>query len=120
MGQLPIERIQPSPPFWTVGVDFFGPYTIRAEVQKRIRGKRFGVIIVCFVSKAVYVDISHDYSTDAFLQVLRRFATLRGWPRKIWSDNGFQLVAASKELRNAIKDLNWEEIKRYGVKHCIE
>ena len=67
MGQLPIERVQPSPPFWTVGVDFFGPYTIRAELQKRIRGKCFGVIIVCFVSRAVYVDISDDYSTDAFL-----------------------------------------------------
>ena len=75
---------------------------------------------MCFVSRAVYVDISHDYSTDAFLQVLRRFATLRGWPRKIWSDNGFQLVAASKELRDAIKDLNWEEIKKYGVKHGVE
>ena len=34
MGQLPIERVQPSPPFWTVRVDFFGPYTIRGEVQK--------------------------------------------------------------------------------------
>ena len=120
MGQLPIEQIQPSSPFWTVGVDFFGPYTIRGEVQKRIRGKCFGVIIVCFVSRAVYVDISHDYSTDAFLQVLRRFATLRGWPRKIWSNNSSQLVAASKELHNAIKDLSWNEIERIGVKHGVE
>ena len=120
MGQLPIKRIQPSPPFWTVEVvDFFGPYTIRGEVQKRIKGKCFGVIIVCFVSRAVYVDISHDYSTDALLPVLR-FATLKGWPRKICSDNGSQLVAASKELRNAIKDLNWKEIERYGEKHGIE
>ena len=75
---------------------------------------------MCFVSRAVYVDISHDYSTNAFLRVLRRFDTLRGWPRKIWSDNGSQLVAASKELRNAIKDLSWKEIERYGVKHSVE
>ena len=75
---------------------------------------------MCFVSRAVYVDISHDYSTDAFLRVLRRFATLRGWPRKIWSDNGSQLAAASKELRNAIKDLSWKEIERYGMKHGVE
>ena len=120
MGQLPIERMEPSSHFWTVGVDFFGPYTISREVQKRIRGKCFGVIIVCFVSRAVYVDISHDYSTDAFLRVLKRFATLRRWPRKIWSDNGSQLVAASKELCNAAKDLNQKEIERYGVKHGLE
>ena len=29
-------------------------------------------------------------------------------------------MAASKELRNAIKDLNWKEIERYGVKHGVE
>ena len=36
MGQLPIERIQPSPPFSFTGIGFFGPYSIRREVQKCI------------------------------------------------------------------------------------
>ena len=39
MGVLPIERLKPSPPFMHVGVDYFGPYTIRGDVQKRVRGK---------------------------------------------------------------------------------
>ena len=120
MNCLPIERMQPSPPFFTMGIDFFGSYTIRGEVQKRTRGKCFGVIIACNVSRAVYVDVSHNYSTDAFLQVLRRFSSLRGWPRKIHSDNGTQLVAASKELINAVKDLDWDMIKRYGIKYKTE
>ena len=38
MSNLPLERLQPSPPFSNVGVDFFGPFTIRGEVQKRVRG----------------------------------------------------------------------------------
>ena len=59
MKQLPIEQIQPSPPFCTVGVDFFGPYTIRGEVQKRFRGKCFGVIIVCFVSFC-FIPLMHS------------------------------------------------------------
>ena len=29
-------------------------------------------------------------------------------------------MAASKELRNAIKDLSWKEIETYGVKHGVE
>ena len=60
------------------------------------------------------VDISHDYSTDGFLQVLRRFSSFRGWPAKIVSDQGSQLVSASKELRMVIEGLNWEDIRKYG------
>ena len=120
MNSLPIERMQQSSPFFTVGIDFFGPYTIRGEVQKRTRKKCFGVIIACNVSRTVYVDISHNYSTDAFLQVLRWFSSLRGWPRKIHSDNGTQLVAASKELINTVKDLDWDMIKRYVIKYKTE
>ena len=47
------------------------------------------------------------------MQVLRRFATLRGWPKKIFSDNGSNLVAASKELRKIVIDFNWNELKEY-------
>lgn len=120
MSDLPVERLQPSPPFSTVGVDFFGPFTIRGEVQKRVRGKCYGVIFVCFTSRAVHVDVSKDYSTDRFLQVLRRFASIRGWPSKLYSDCGTQLVAASKELKEAITGLDWDALRRYGVQHRIE
>ena len=115
--ELPIETLQPSPPFTNLGVDFFGPFMIRGEVQKRTRGKCFGVIFTCLVSRAIHVDISSDYSTDSFLQVLRRFASIRGWPRKVYSDNGTQLVVASKELKNIVKGLDEAKLKRYGVTH---
>lgn len=114
------QRKEKSPPFSTVGVDFFGPFTIRGEVQKRVRGKCYGVIFVCFTSRAVHVDVSKDYSTDRFLQVLRRFASIRGWPSKLYSDCGTQLVAASKELKEAITGLDWDALRRYGVQHRIE
>ena len=110
MSDLPIERLKPSPPFFTVGIDYFGPFTIRGEVQKRTRGKCYGVLITCFTSRAVYVDLSRDYSTDSFLQVLRRFSTFRGWPNKIYSDNGSQLVAASKELKETISNIDEEKL----------
>lgn len=80
MSDLPLERLQPSPPFANIGVDFFGPFTIRGEVLKRVRGKCYGLIFVCFASRAVHIDLSKDYSTDSFLQIMRRFASVRGWP----------------------------------------
>ena len=64
------------------------------------------MIFVCMTSTAVHVDVSQGYSTDAFLQVLRRFSSLRGWPKKIFSDNGTQFVAASKELCSVVKGLD--------------
>ena len=114
MSPLPVERIKPSPAFNTVGVDYFGPFATKGEVQKRIRGKSYGVIFTCFSSRAVYVDVAHDAATDGFLQVLRRFVSLRGWPSKFYSDNGTQLVGASNEMKEIVRNLGWNEIKKFG------
>ena len=76
-------------------------------MQKRVRGKCYGVIFACLTSRAVHVDVSKDYSTDSFLQVLTRFASIRGWPEKVFSDCGTQLVAASKELKEVIREIDW-------------
>ena len=114
MSPLPIERIKPSSPFYNIGIDYFGPFEIKGEVQKRVRGKGYGVIFTCLCSRAVHVDLAQNLSTDAFLQSLRRFITIRGWPKKIFSDKGTNLVSASKELKDAIEGLDWDVIDQYG------
>ena len=120
MSNLPLERLPPSPLFSNVGVDFFGLFNIRGEVQKRVRGKHYGVIFVCFASCAVHVDLRKDYSTDSFLQVMRRFASVRGRPKKVHSDCGTQLVAAIKELKEAVKGLDWSALQEHSIKHKLE
>jgi len=120
MSPLPVERLHPSPPFSNVCIDYFGPYQIKGEVQKRIRSKCYGVIVTCIAVRAVYVDVAADASTDGFLQVLRRFSTIRGWPRKIFSDGGTQLVGASRELRELIDGLDQDQICAYGHERGIE
>ena len=111
MAPLPVERLKPCPPFTNVMIDYFGPFAIRGEVQKRIRGKCYGVLFTCMNMRAVYVDIANDYSTPGFLMVLRRFASIRGWPTKFFSDQGTQLGGASNELKTAIKELDWGMIE---------
>ena len=49
-------------------------------------------------SGAVHMDIVQDYSAEAVLLAMRRFGSLRGWPGKIQSDPGSQLVSASDSL----------------------
>ena len=115
MGMLPEARLKPAPAFHSTFLDLFGPFDIRGEVNKRVRGKVYGLIFSCAVSRAVYLDIASDYSTPAFLMVLRRFVSLRGYPSLIISDPGSQLVAASKELRAVVDGLDKNKIMEFGV-----
>ena len=75
----------------------------------------YGVIFNCLSTRAVHVDLAADYSTNKFLMVLRRFVSIRGYPSKLFSDNGPQLVAANEELTNIVKGWNQEELQQFGV-----
>ena len=113
MCDLPIERLKPCPPFTNVGVDYFGPFTIKGEAQKRIHSKCYGVIIVCMVARAVYVDITTDYATDSLIQLLRRFGSRHGWPAKFHADSGSQLKGAPEELKKVIGRIDHKEIQEH-------
>ena len=108
MGSLPDCRMKPTPAFHVTFLDLFGPYIIRGVVNKRSRSKCFGMILTCGVSRAVYCDVVQDYGTDIFLQTVRRYTNLRGYPSVIYSNSGSQLVKANKEFEH-------QKIKEFGV-----
>ena len=110
MGLLPVERSTPTPPFTYVMIDYFGPYTTRGEVQKRISGKAWGVLFTDLVSRAVFIEAAFDYGVSSFLMALSKFASIRGYPRTIFSDCDSKFVCASKELNEQWK-LMWENDK---------
>jgi hypothetical protein len=116
MGDLPVERLKPELPFNKVMVDFFGPFSIRGEVQKRITGKAYGVMFTDLCSRAVHIEAVFGYDTASFLQALRRFSSIRGWPSIIFSDPGSQLIAAEKELLSV-----WQKVEKESLyKTCSE
>ena len=112
MGALPEDRTRPSPPFNHSMVDLFGPYLIRGEVQKRTSGKAWGMILTDLCSRAVHIEAMYGYDASNTLLALSRFASVRGWPERIYSDPGSQLIAASKEINDAAA--------RAGVDHGLE
>ena len=66
-------------------------------------------------------DLSVDYSTDAFLMSFRRFESIRGCSRTVFSDSGSQLVVASKELKEMFTtNLDWNKIRDYSSSHGTE
>jgi hypothetical protein len=67
-------------------------------VNKRSTGKAWGVIFVCTSTSLAHMEIAETYSTESFLMAVRRFMALHGAPKRFQSDQGTQLVAASKQL----------------------
>lgn len=110
MAALPNERLEPTPPFTYVGMDCFGPFLVK---NGRREMKRYGLLLTCFCSRAVHVEMLDDLSTDSFINSLRCFIALRGAVREIRSDRGTNFVGASNELKNALKEVSINKIERF-------
>ena len=114
MGPLPTKRMQPSPPFFHSAVDLFGPFTIRGSVNKRARSKGYGVMFTDLNSRACHIEIAEGYDMNSFINVLRRFHSIRGVPKTMLSDSGTQLVATTKEFTKLIESWDWAKLYQFG------
>ncbi|XP_068225322.1 uncharacterized protein [Palaemon carinicauda] len=114
MGEFPKEGLEPCPPWHNVSLDLFGPFWVCDTVKRRVKRKIFGVILNCMVTRAVHLDISEGYDIQNVLTVLKRFTCLRGFPKKLYSDSGTQLVSANKELREMVTHWNKGFVFNFG------
>ncbi|XP_053692165.1 uncharacterized protein LOC128740628 [Sabethes cyaneus] len=98
MGDLPVERVTPAPPFQRVGVDYCGPFHIQYPHRKGLPIKCFIAVFVCLVVKAINLEVVADLTTQAFIAALKRFVSRRGLPEIIMCDNATNFVGARREL----------------------
>jgi transposase InsO family protein len=119
MAPLPEHRMGPTPPFFSTAVDLFGPLPIIGSVNKRTTGKAWGVIFVCTSTSLSHVEVAESYSTESFLMAVRRFMALHGAPKRFQSDQGTQLVAASKQLATWDWTAVHEQAERVGAEWHI-
>lgn len=84
----------------------------------------FGNYYICVISihfdfttisisfwKPVYLEVAHSLDTDSCINAIRRFTCRRGQVKILRSDNGTNFVAAEKELRKAVENLNQTKIQ---------
>ncbi|XP_043264280.1 uncharacterized protein LOC122404410 [Colletes gigas] len=109
MGNLPATRVTPARPFATCGVDYAGPLLIKERGRARTAHKAYLCIFVCFVTKAVHIELATELSTDAFLNCLNRFIARRGRSHCIYSDNGRNFIGARNNLNELGVLLNNKE-----------
>ena len=100
MSDLPVDRVQPTPPFTYVGVDTFGPWEV---IARRTRGghansKRWAILFTCLTCRAVHIEVVDSRSSSAFINAFRRFIAIRGEVKEIRSDQGTNFVSATDDL----------------------
>ncbi|XP_062702756.1 uncharacterized protein LOC134285626 [Aedes albopictus] len=104
MGPLPAVRLTPYVrPFSFVGLDYFGPITVRIG---RSNAKRWVALFTCLTVRAIHLELTMSLSTEACKLAIRRFIARRGAPTEIYSDQGTNFQGASRELQEEIAVIN--------------
>ena len=101
MAPLPAARVNPSPPFTHVGIDYAGPIKIKTSFgrgHKSIKG--YIVVFICLCTKAVHLEAVTSYDTSNFLNAFKRFVSRRGLCSHIYSDCGTNFVGADAQLKS--------------------
>ncbi len=103
MADLPSARLRIyQPPFWSTGVDCFGPFTVKIG---RRHEKRWGIIFKCLTTRCIHLDLLHSMDSDSFLMTLRRFVARRGKPFELISDQGTNFRGGNRELQETFSAL---------------
>ena len=119
MAVLPPCRLQPhTPPFLYSSMDYFGP--IKVKVGRNKTAKHYGVVFTCLNTRAIHCELAVDASAMELLQVLRRFFSIRGYPKLLLSDNGTQMVGADNELKLMIQGWDERQLKEFCANRQIE
>ncbi|XP_049868077.1 uncharacterized protein LOC126378158 isoform X1 [Pectinophora gossypiella] len=124
MGSLPLDRVNVTRPFQIVGTDYAGPFNVK---QTRIRNpvitKAYVVIFICFITKAIHIELASDMTTNTFLSCFKRFISRRNKPTKVYCDNGSYYKGADNVLRELYNLLNstghQNKVLEYGTSERI-
>jgi len=121
---LPNLRTDDPSPFVNVAVDLFGPLIVhhRCELENcpHLQESKVHVaLFTCFHSRAVHLEVVDNTGTEAFLNAFRLFTARRGAPKQIYSDNAKGFKAASKEIRQLYRSINWNKVTEDGMKTNI-
>ena len=99
LGQLPSARVEPNYVFLHTGMDFAGPFSIKkGHTRRPVEIEAHLAIFICFVTRAVHLELVSDMTTQAFLAALDRFVDRRGLPLHLYSDNGANYTGAKNQL----------------------
>ncbi|GFY00006.1 integrase catalytic domain-containing protein [Trichonephila clavipes] len=123
MGNLPYERVNMAPPFSITGLDLGVSYFVTYKHQRKgVLNKIYGCVCICFVTRAMHLEILSDLTSNAIIATLKRFMSRRGKCSKIFRDNATNFVGANSQLKAFYKTLNFSDqnLAAYFTEEGIE
>ncbi|XP_055306641.1 uncharacterized protein LOC129570941 [Sitodiplosis mosellana] len=105
MADLPAARVERvEKVFLKCAVDFAGPIKVKTSKLRNAKAvKGYIAIFVCFVTKAIHIELVGELTAESFVAALRRFVARRGRVSDISSDNGPNFVKSEKFLKELSK-----------------
>lgn len=96
-------------------LDLSGPYQSYSPQHKRTTVKIWLIVFCCCSTSAVDIKVMDDYSTTSFIQAFTRFACDHGFPKRLLSDEGSQLIKGCNEMKLSFTDIKAQLIKNSSV-----
>ena len=116
MADLHEERLDASTAFTNIGVDHFGPFTVKIGRRKE---KRWCCLFTCLTVRAVHIEVVHKLDTDSCLNAILRFIARTGKPSTIISDNVTDFVGGEREFADYVAAWNEERIEKHLIQQEI-
>ncbi len=116
MGPIPDDNLRIAPVFYLCQTDLCGPYNAYSPANKRATLKVYFVVFCCMVTGAVDCRVMEDYTTDSFVFGFERFACRFGYPKRMYIDEGSQLVKGCQDMVLSFAD----STQRLSVEHGVE
>ena len=108
-GDLPSLRFDTERAFVNVGVDYLGPlYVLPVYGQSEDLYKCWVVLYTCATTRAIILDVVHNYTASCFVNCFSRFISRRGCPNTMLSDNGTPFIAAETQRYASNKMIRWK------------
>ena len=105
-----------APPFYITQVDLCGPFAAYVHNKRsKTKLKVYIATFVCCTTGMTSLKIMQGYDTMQFLYCFYRFACELGFPKKLLTDKGSQLVCGCENVILNMTDIGGALNKEYGV-----
>ncbi|XP_057379622.1 uncharacterized protein LOC130701716 [Daphnia carinata] len=113
---LPSFRVRGDRAFAVTGIDFAGPFPIRA-LPGQEESKAYICLFTCTTSRAIHLELVEDLTTANFILAFRSFITHHFQPRMVLSDNATTFESAARMLKRLYEST---EVVKYLSDNQIE
>ena len=115
MGSASKNQLCVAPPFYITQVDLDGPYKAYSVHNKRSTVKIYIATFVCCTTGTTSLKVMEGYDTTQFLHCFSRFACELGYPKKLLTDEGSQIVCGCQNVVLNMTDIAGTLNREFGI-----